>query len=101
MRLRNAKAKGSRLEREARDILISEGYYVVKAGGSLGPADLVALRPTDGSVRFVQVKANRGPPPSEMRELRTLQVAVDRLGWLVEVWRKKDRRPWEMRGVEV
>ncbi|HEV8713304.1 MAG TPA: hypothetical protein VGX03_10800, partial [Candidatus Binatia bacterium] len=41
----NAKAKGSRRERQARTILETAGYFVVKAGGSLGCWDLVALGP--------------------------------------------------------
>ena len=39
----NAKTKGNRRERQARRILELAGYHVVKAGGSLGVFDLVAL----------------------------------------------------------
>jgi hypothetical protein len=53
----NAKAKGSRRERQARKILELAGYHVVKAGGSLGvfnlkemtsPLSLPRLRTCEG-----------------------------------------------------
>ncbi|RLG87043.1 MAG: hypothetical protein DRO18_03650, partial [Thermoprotei archaeon] len=56
----NVKRKGSRREREVRDILEAWGYYVTKAGGSLGRYDLVAV-PRRGKidVLVIQVKSNR------------------------------------------
>lgn len=36
--------RGDYLERQAREALRELGWFVVRAGGSLGPADLVALR---------------------------------------------------------
>jgi Holliday junction resolvase len=100
--LKNAKAKGSRLEREVRDIFIRAGYFVVKAGGSLGPADLIALYPGIGQVRFIQVKANRWPPPVERGELQRLALECASLeqDWRVMVYRKRDRKAWEIRWVE-
>lgn len=50
---------GAAAEREARDVLLGLGYFVVKAGGSKGPADLVAIRP-GGLILFVQVKRGAG-----------------------------------------
>ena len=46
--------------------LSNEGYYVIRAAGSKGIADLVAIRPTAGScadpshfeVRFIQIKVS-------------------------------------------
>lgn len=63
----NTKAKGSRRERQARKILELAGYYVVKAGGSLGLFDLVALGPS--GARLVQVKSNERPRPAERERL--------------------------------
>jgi len=66
--LKNPKAKGNRRERQARDKLIADGYYVIKAGGSLGVFDLIALvdprQFKEGLpiVRCVQVKSNYCPP---------------------------------------
>lgn len=64
----NSKAKGSRRERQARKILEAQGFYVVKASGSLGVCDLVALG-VDG-VRLVQGKSNCRPRSAEMARLR-------------------------------
>ena len=66
----NAKAKGSRREHQARKILETAGYYVLKAGGSLGIWDLVALGPA--CVRLVQVKSNEKPRPAERERLELL-----------------------------
>lgn len=63
----NAKAKGNRRERQARTILETAGYHVVKAGGSLGVFDLVALGPQ--GARLVQVKSNEKPRPAERERL--------------------------------
>jgi len=50
------KRKGARGEYKARRRLESMGYTVIKAGGSLGCFDLIALGPVD--VLAVQVKCN-------------------------------------------
>ena len=51
-----SKRKGARGEWKARRVLEAAGYTVIKAGGSLGCFDLVALGAVD--VRCVQVKCN-------------------------------------------
>ena len=91
MRLRNAKAKGSRRERQSRDRYRDAGFIVVKAGGSLGAADLVALHPEQGMVHFVQVKSNRAPGRVEMIELRHL-AARCKIPWQVVIHRWNDRK---------
>jgi Holliday junction resolvase len=63
----NMKAKGSRRERQARKILEASGHYVVKAGGSLGIFDLVAVSPL--GARLIQVKSNHKPRPVERERL--------------------------------
>jgi Holliday junction resolvase len=83
----NAKAKGSRRERQARTILETAGYFVVKAGGSLGTFDLVALGPQ--GARLVQVKSNEKPRPAERERLEWFP----RLAYASkEVWIFFDRR---------
>jgi hypothetical protein len=47
--------KGRRAERRVQTMLTMDGYYVIKSGGSFGPADLVAAKP--GEWLLVQVKA--------------------------------------------
>jgi hypothetical protein len=71
----NRKAKGSRAERKARDILRSLGYeLVIKAGGSLGVFDLMGLSSEYDHALLVQVKTNRRPCNAEMDLLRSFLV---------------------------
>jgi Holliday junction resolvase len=51
----NTARKGRRLEHHARALLEAQGYVVVRAAGSKGPADLVGVGPAD--VVLVSVKA--------------------------------------------
>ena len=57
-----SKAKGSAAERKVRNEYVDSGWCVVKAAGSLGPADLVALR-AGHRPRLIQVKGNRDGGP--------------------------------------
>lgn len=68
MTLKNSKAKGSRNERRSRDIFRAAGYYVTRAGASLGEWDLVALGPH--GVILCQVKTRDWPGALEMGALR-------------------------------
>jgi len=52
-----AKLKGYVAERKVRKIFEKFGWYVVKAGGSLGVADLVCLK--EGKCLLIQVKSTR------------------------------------------
>jgi Holliday junction resolvase len=70
-----AKAKGSRLERWAVDLLRGLGYeLVIKSGGSLGLFDLIGLSGPYDHVLLVQVKSNRKPGKFEMDLLKSFQV---------------------------
>jgi Holliday junction resolvase len=61
------KAAGTRRERKAKALLEDDGYLVVRAAGSLGKADLVAVKP--GQVLLVQVKSEVGLSPTEWNDL--------------------------------
>lgn len=52
-----AKAKGYRVERKIRLIFEKFGWRVIRAGGSLGDADLVCLK--EGKVILLQVKSSK------------------------------------------
>jgi Holliday junction resolvase len=82
----NAKEKGSRRERQAKVILERAGYHVIKAGGSLGLFDLVAVGPA--SVRLIQVKSN-GTPRAVERE--RLELFPQRSYATKEIWIFYDR----------
>lgn len=74
----SAAAKGARAEREARAYLEKCGAFVIKGGGSKGPADLVAIYP--GAVLLVQVKCGRSrlrpPEHNALYELARRYAAV-------------------------
>ncbi len=85
--MRNAKAKGAEKERRTKALLEAEGWYVTRAGASLGAADLVALRAGERPL-LVQVKASDRPfknfGPTERGELRDVAAAagaVATLAW--------------------
>jgi Holliday junction resolvase len=90
----NAKAKGARSERKVKKYLEEHGWYVTKAGASLGIWDLIAVR-ASGVVRLIQVKTNRRP---SKRETETMQQFADHfIGvecWLVIVRDRRDAE-WE------
>lgn len=84
--LKNPKRKGSRNELKAKKILEAARYFVVKAGGSLGLFDLVAVG--IGRVVLVQVKSNRKPSKTEMRALKNFPAGYGKK----EVWIFHDRK---------
>lgn len=83
----SAKDKGRRTEYKVRDCLEAAGWYVVKAGGSLGIWDLVCLHP-DFGVKLIQVKSNRWRGSREDPALIGFQCHPS---WTKEVWMWKDR----------
>ena len=98
----SAKAKGSRREREVRDLLREQGYEVTRAGGSLGMFDLVAtpvsedcLKDACGNylVRYIQVKSNRWPPVAERRRMEEAGIRGPHSR---EIWRCNDYRGWQV-----
>lgn len=90
------KAYGTKRENDARDLLIDEDYVVVRSAGSLGEADLVAMRGRTlgvGVVMFtdvhlIEVKANvDGGPyhdfgPGDRAELLNLAEKIGAEAWL-------------------
>lgn len=67
----NTKAKGSRNERKAKQILERAGYVCTKSGASLGVFDIIAENPL--GVRHVQVKSNRIPDPIERKDMANMR----------------------------
>ena len=67
----NAKAKGNRSEYKVRDHYEKQGAYVIRAGGSFGLWDLLAIHP-DRSY-LIQVKTNRNPSRAELEKLKAFQ----------------------------
>lgn len=103
MTMSNASA-GAAFERRIRKILEADGYYVIKSGGSLGPADLDASKP--GQRLLVQAKYTGrgldGIPKIDPVEWNALYDLAVRLGAIpVAVCRPAPRRApvfWRMTG---
>lgn len=82
----SAKRKGARGELRAKRVLEAAGFHVVKAGGSLGAFDLIALGPQ--GVRCVQVKTGgHNASPAEREAMKLVELPA---GSTREVWRWLD-----------
>ena len=71
---KGASARGRRREKELQKRLEAQGYFVVKAGGSLGDADLVVMKAGE-KPRLVEVKSTAAGPfhsfgPQERLDLK-------------------------------
>lgn len=76
---RTNKARGTAFERKVAAELERDGYLLIRAAGSHGAADLVALKP--GQVLFVQVKLGGAGQcaPAEWNEFYRLATSVGAL----------------------
>jgi Holliday junction resolvase len=83
----NTAAKGRRAEHRCRDILEAAGYSVLRAAGSFGAFDLIALNSSE--IRLINVKSGSGYASGiereVMKEFRAPPYAVR------EIWRFPDR----------
>ena len=85
----NTKRKGNQRELKTKHLLEQSGYKGVKAGGSLGEFDLVMMR--SGSLRLIQVKSNRRPPPIEREAIANYELKTgDVVTVSKEIWVWKD-----------
>lgn len=85
----NSKAKGSRRERQVRDIFIKKGYMVIKAGASLGAFDLICVW-VDFSKKSIGIQVKSTRIGKQERE----ELQVFKVGLIKELWIKKDYKPW-------
>jgi Holliday junction resolvase len=69
--------RGTDFERKVADALTTDGYLVIRAAGSHGAADLVAVK--TGQVLFVQCKLNGRCDPPEWNEFHRLAMSVGAL----------------------
>ena len=94
---KNNYKRGAHYERVAQDELQAAGYFVMRAAGSHGPVDLVALK--DGELaRLIQIKS--GDVKSEAKHLYTLACAnLPREAWW-ELWQRDagEWRQWRWEG---
>ena len=91
MRLKNPKAKGSRLERRTKEFLKGFGaVYTIKAGGSLGLFDVLGF--FSHCVVAVQSKANRLPRKAEIKAIEDFK-APRYMDKYIYVWHDKVPTP--------
>jgi len=84
---------GYRVEREAKQMLESEGFFVLRSAGSHGLFDLVAIK--DNQVRLVQVKVipfgEHNLFKADQLKIKAFKVAY----WIKkELWVYEKRRGW-------
>lgn len=91
----NTKLKGSRAERECMRINEEAGFACTRAAASLGLFDVICIGPT--SNKLIQIKCNRWPGTDEMERIQAFRCNPINSK---EVWRRDDRRGWQVRYVE-
>ena len=89
-------SRGIQRERQVRKLLETEGWWVCRAAGSLGDADLVALR--GAQKRLIEVKSTaRGPwhgfGPGDRRELSMAAEIAGAEAWLCW-WPPRKQPEW-------
>ena len=94
---------GHQRERQVKKLLEEEGWFVIRAPGSLGVADLVAIAGPVGYggsiVRFIECKANeKGGPYMNFRpdDRQALIDAAEKAGARAELafWPKRGNLTW-------
>lgn len=87
---------GHNRERQVKDKLIQDGWWCIRAAGSLGDADVVAIK--DGRILFVEVKATKagrfsGFGPQDRRELLEAAGVAGAEAWLAW-WPSRGKLVW-------
>ena len=82
--------KGYRFEVKVATFFRRRGYFVIRAGGSKGPADLVAVK-KGHSTLLIQCKAGTGSV--DMEEHNKLFVAAQEAGAIPLIASAEDRKP--------
>ncbi len=93
-------SRGITRERQVRRLLEAEDWWVARAAGSLGDADLIALR--NGEIRLIEVKStHRGPfhsfGPASRKELAAAARVAGGTAWLVW-WPVRGKPEWISEG---
>lgn len=82
-------ARGADFERETRDVLLALGFWTMRAAGSHGKVDVLAIRPE--SLLLIQCKIDGKCSPAERKEV--IRVAgLNPLGIPLVAYRHKEGR---------
>lgn len=73
--MKRGKAAGTRVEHKVRDHMLEQDWFVTRGAGSLGCADLVALR-LGSTPRLVQVKSDVAGPYGNFRPADRLKLSL-------------------------
>jgi len=93
------KRRGIEKERQAKHELEKEGYLVVRARGSFGKFDLIALNTEH--IKLVQVKRVKGKYASFVHEIKEIKDFVNHPNNTVkELWIWFDHKGWTKRIIE-
>jgi len=84
------KAKGTRTEAKVIELLEAIGFKCIRAAGSHGPFDLMAI--LHHVVFLIQVKTNEKPRPAEIEEMRSLKTGEMILKCYC-VWKDRKKYP--------
>lgn len=79
----NNRKRGDYFERQTRADLEKRGWVVVRSGGSLGPADLVALHHNRPPL-FIQCKINgriNGPESEQLNKVSAMAGCLPIVAW--------------------
>ena len=97
---RTTYTKGREVEYLARDLLVAEGYQVVRNAGSLSPIDLVAWQDSGHPV-LIQVKRNKTHLDGTVliaqayrRDIEALRRMARPIGSNVELWVWTPHKGW-------
>lgn len=89
--------RGIDRERKLRDLLELDGYWTIRAAGSLGDVDVVAMR-AGAAPLFIEVKSTSGGPyerfgPAKREALRLAATCAGAEAWLVW-WPPRSTPQW-------
>ena len=89
--------RGIQRERQVRKLLEQDGWWVARAAGSLGDADLIALK-AGHTPKLIEVKASRRGPyhsfgPADRADLSLAAQLAGAAAWLCW-WPPRQRPQW-------
>lgn len=94
-----AYGRGRALEYAMKDKLEKQGYFVVRAAGSHGVADLVAIKyyKLGAEILFISCKIPMYAPPAERKALLD---AAARYGAVAMITKKNPKGQWELQRLD-
>ena len=98
----NAKAKGTRGERDYRELMEAEGYEVYRSAASVGTFDLIGLKVSDKETKPIEVLAVQVKRYAERKGYGKARILKELVRWSGIAWvraqlaERADGCPWEI-----